>query len=184
MAERRSWRRPAFWGFAAGGLLFVIGAPLPHAILTALAVVATGPALHAASIELHDRPDVPHHLRREGSRRELAKLTRYRGRRTRGTDDEAVRRLRTVARRRLADLGVDADDPADRVEAGRLLGQLAYGVLLDPPASRPVPDRHFSRCIDAVDALGRHRQDRAAGQDRATAQDRAAGATTQLRGAP
>jgi hypothetical protein len=172
MAEPRTLGRPAFWGFAAGGLLFVIGAPLPHAIITALAVFATGPALHAASIELHDRPEVPRHLRREGSRRELAKLTRYRGRRTRGTDDEAVRRLRSVARRRLTDLGVDVDDPADRVEARRLLGSLPYGVLLEGPAARPVPDRHFSRCIDAVEALARHRQ------------DRAAWATSELRGGP
>lgn len=161
--EKRPWRRSALWGFLAGGLMFVIGAPLPHSILVGLAILVAGPVLDAASIELHDRPEVPRRLRREGSRHELAKLTRYRGRRSRGPDEEAIRRLRTIARRRLADLGVEVDDPAQVPRARQLLGSFPYGVLLAQPSAPRISDRHFSHCIRAVEALARHRRDRVAG---------------------
>lgn len=163
MTRHRAWRRAGLWGFAAGGLLFVIGAPLPHSVLVAVAIAATGPVLDVASIELRDRPEVPRHLRRSGSRHELATLTRYRGRRRRGTDIEAVRRLAMAARRRLSDLGIDVDDPTQVSRARRLLGPLAYGVLIDRSASPPIPHHRFADCIDAVEDLGRRRQDREVG---------------------
>jgi hypothetical protein len=164
MTDKRARRRSVLWGFAAGGLLYVIGAPLSHAVLVALAIVATGPVLHAASIELLDRPEVPRHLRREGSRRELAKLTRYRGRRSRVTDEEAVRRLRAVARRRLADLHLDVDVPEHAPAVLRLLGPLPYGVLIARTGPPHIHDRLFSHCVDAVEALARRRQESEAGQ--------------------
>lgn len=163
MTDRPRHHRAVLWGFAAGGLLFVIGAPLSHAVLVALAISATGPVLRVASIELHDRPEVPRHLRRDGSRRELARLTRYRGRRSRGTDEEAVRRLRAVAYRRLSDLGIDLDDPEQASEAHRLLGPIAYGVLIVRTAHPPIPDRDFSRCVGVVEALAGHRRHREVG---------------------
>ena len=163
MTDKRARRRAILWGCAAGGFLFVVGAPLSHAVLVALAIFAAIPVLHAASIQLHERPEVPRHLRRQGFRQELAKLTRYRVRQSRGTDEEAIRRLRAVAHRRLSDLGMDPDDPAQTSQVQRVLGPLAYRVLIVGTAPSPTPHRHFSRCVDVVEALARYRRDHEVG---------------------
>ncbi len=172
MNQRPPWRPAAIWGFLAGGLLFVTGLALPNALVVGLAVIAARFMLDAARLELHDRPEVPRHPRREGARPQLARLGRHAERRARGPNDEAVRRLRAVARRRLADLGADVEDPAQTTRAGALLGPTAFDALFGAPNAVRMSHRRFNRCIDAVESLADHRR------------ERITGASTHLEGAP
>lgn len=163
MTKRPPWRRAAVWGFLAGSLLFVAGLPLPNALVLGLAVIAVSLVLDAARLEQHDRPELPRHPRREGSRPELARLSRHAERRARGPNDEAVRRLRAVARRRLADISVEVEHPDHAARARALLGGAAFDTLFRAPQATRMSDRRFSRCIDAVESLADHRREHGTG---------------------
>lgn len=163
MNQRPPWARAAIWGFLTGGLLFVAGLPLPNALVVGLSVIAARFVLDAARLELHDRPEVPRHPRHEGARPELARLGRHAERRSRGPNDEAVRRLRAVARRRLADLGIEVEDPDHAAPARALLGSTAFDALFGAPDAVRMSDRRFGRCIDVVAWLADHRRERIIG---------------------
>lgn len=163
MTTPRAYLAPLLSGLPIGGLAFVFGVPLHHAVLLGLVPFAAAPLLRSTQIELHDRPGVPRSPRRKGTRRELTELTRSRHRRSRGVEHEAVRQLAAAARRRLGDLGIDADDPAQGDAARRALGSLAHGVLITRSSQPPIPERTFARCLDAVDRLADGRREREVG---------------------
>ncbi len=135
---------------AVGVVLVVSGMP-PGLVLLFSSVVAVGGALATAIVDPEEPvlPERPTSMR-GGARREVGSvawsLRSSRGRVSPG----ASARLSAVAARRLARLGIDLDDPADRPRAEAALGARAYRVVSEPDP------RSFSTmraAIRAVDQL-------------------------------
>jgi hypothetical protein len=80
--------------------------------------------------------------------------------------DVAVRRLRAFAAARLAERGIDLDDPAQRQAAEAVLGAAEYRLLTAPGRHRP---ETLLRCARAIERLDR-REDVPAGGAPASSQ--------------
>ncbi|MHA6623232.1 hypothetical protein [Pseudonocardia sp. DLS-67] len=88
----------------------------------------------------------------EGARWDVARLS-WSLRPRRGRIPQAgLRPVHDLARYRLAQRGLDLDDPADRPAIERLLGEAAYATVA-LPATRPPRMRAVAGCLDALDRL-------------------------------
>ena len=67
-----------------------------------------------------------------------------------------MRRLRTTAYRRLADLHLDPEDPAHAVAAEEALGSWAYSVVAGDRSE--LARGEVLRLVEAIEALGEARQ--------------------------
>ncbi len=90
--------------------------------------------------------------RGRGSRSEVSNLS-YRYRAGWGRVDRSIqRRMRDIARHRLALSGLDLDETKDGERIQQLIGSSAY-VLLVGDHKRTLSRRAVNRCLDALDAI-------------------------------
>lgn len=135
-------------------ICWYFGASVLHAILlgcgialvAVAVVVATDAEVHDSSWRGKDR------VRARGSRSDVSSLSlRIRG--SRGRVDYAVqRRVRELARHRLAIYGLDLQNADHRAQIEQLIGVPAYDFLLRTHKNAP-PLRALLACLDALDGL-------------------------------
>lgn len=138
---------------AVGVVLAVSGLPLDLVVLF-MAVVVAGGALATAFVD-PEEPTLPERpiSARNGARREVGSVAwSLRGGRGR-VSPLASFRIRTVAARRLARLGIDLEDPADRARAEAALGQRAYRVVSEPAPRSYGTMRSALRAVDRLGSL-------------------------------
>lgn len=131
---------------------WALGVSVVQSALIASVVVALG-AGHgllplATGVSLPDRMAG----KRGGTRREVAGLSGILTGRRGVVTQMAAARLRALAARRLAHLGIDVADPGHAAAARELLGAAAYDALIAAPA-RPMRYNDFVRHVDALERL-------------------------------
>ncbi len=163
MSDRLPFRWSVVAGLATVATAFAFGLPLPLSTLLGAVVLAVVPLKWVSHVAPDGRQPLPEQRRREGTRRELTWLSWAHDARRRTMGEAAVRQLAGHARRRLADLDIDVDDPAHAEAAARTLGSPAYEQLLAGTIQGPMSERRFARCLDAVERLADLRQHREIG---------------------
>lgn len=139
--------------FAAGVASWMLGITVLNSLLVAAAAATMMVVLPVSPLEVDQRPAVPRIPERPGTRRELMRLSWSYGRGTSGAGTAAIERLIGLARQRLRDHGIDADNPADAPAAQRLLGSTAYRVMVTREIAPPVAHRTVAACLDALERL-------------------------------
>lgn len=154
--ERRRRRAALLWtagGAAAiAGLAFFAGLTLLLSLLLGIGIVAVGAVVALLPAGQDERWPDARVVLRSGARREVARLSWSMVDDDGRVADVAVQRLRTVAAMRLADHGIDLDDPADRGAAETALGAPEYRLLTQPGRHRP---ESLIRCARAIERLDR-----------------------------
>lgn len=91
----------------------------------------------------------------DGGRREVMSLSWMLTSRHHGVDPAAMRRLRAIARRRLAVHGIDLDsrDPAQQRRAAELLGDPAHRILAHA-GERDTTHSELDMCVATLESLG------------------------------
>ena len=141
--------------FVIGGIAWLAGVPVRGSILIALLVAALIPILVNPIEDTMVLPPLPPRLR-HGARVEVSRLSwAMAGRRGR-VDTRVVRRLRTTAYRRLADLHLDPEHPEQAIAAERALGSWAYSVVVGDRTE--LARGEVTRLVDAIERLGTQRQ--------------------------
>jgi hypothetical protein len=161
--DRRRRRVAVFWtlGVAAGiaGLAFFAGVTAPLSLLLGVTIVAAGAAAALLAAPRDEHWPEARVVLRSGARREVARLSWSMVDDDGRVADVAVRRLRAFAAVRLAERGIDLDDPDHRPAAEAALGAAEYRLLTAPGRHRP---EALLRCARAIERLDR-REDAAAG---------------------
>ncbi|WP_156364033.1 hypothetical protein [Curtobacterium sp. Leaf261] len=139
-------------GVVVGGLLWFFGLSVPQALMVVAAVIAVGVTFVALR---EDGPlgwPVEPVRSTPGARKDVQSLgwaLRSRG----GVPERVILRLRAVARRRLAAIGLDLDDPLDRDRIVMIVGAGPYDVLTR--TTRPELDLgSFTAVLTAVEVIG------------------------------
>jgi hypothetical protein len=138
-----------------GSLAWLVGVTVMGAVLIGLVVAALVPVFVNPIESTMVLPPLPPRLR-HGARVEVSRLSwAMAGRRGR-VDARVVRRLRTTAYRRLADLHLDPEHPEQAVAAERALGPWAYSVVV---GDRTELARGEVIClVESIERLGAVRQ--------------------------
>jgi hypothetical protein len=121
-------------------------------VAAVVATVGAGHSLLSRSEPAQGSLRRRHQAARQGTRHEVTRLSWTLTGRQGVVATRTVQRLRVLAERRLAHLGVDVADPRHAGAASALLGEGAYSVLIADP-SQPVGYRAFVRCVAAVERL-------------------------------
>ena len=167
MTRPRIDYRPFVFGPVAGLVLWALGLHPPDALIAGLVVLVLTTVLVSLDVGEDDDWVEGRTEESDGTRREISALTwSFVGRDGR-VSETAVRRLRAVATRRLARLGVVVpgglrqpgsttpapDDPEEHRERARtLLGDRAWRLLTGPGGLLPsLAD--VAHCIDAIERL-------------------------------
>jgi hypothetical protein len=168
--ERRRRRIALIWtaGTAAGvgGLAFFAGVTAPLSLLLGLSIVAAGAVAALLAGPRDEHWPESRVVLRSGARREVARLSWSMVDDDGRVADVAVQRLRAFAAARLAERGIDLDDPAQRQAAESALGAAEYRLLTAPGRHRP---ETLLRCARAIERLDR-REDVPAGGAPASSQ--------------
>lgn len=98
---------------------------------------------------------------RDGARNDVDVLSWSLGTHYGRIGDSALRRVQRLAELRLAGVGLDVRDPADRGTIEQLIGRSAR-VLLTPHGRRPPTLHSLLRCLDALDSINTSRPTAAA----------------------
>jgi hypothetical protein len=155
LPTRRQLRLTLGAAAATALICWYFGVDAWHSILLGCAITVTALACVAGS----DAPDA-HELKwhpgrrssREGSRNEIVNLSRGLRSGWGFVGLTAERRLRVIARRRLALEGLDLSDPQQRPAIEQLIGRQAYRVLSTNSGRLPTL-RALLHCLDALDAI-------------------------------
>lgn len=149
-----------------GSLAWLVGVTVMGSVLIGLLVAALAPVLVNPIESTMVLPPLPHRLR-HGARVEVSRLSwAMAGRRGR-VDTRVVRRLRSTAYRRLADLHLDPERPEHAVAAERALGPWAYSVVVGDRTELARDD--VIRLVEAIEGLGVARQGGAPNRQRGPA---------------
>ncbi|MCX7521642.1 hypothetical protein OSC27_05035 [Microbacterium sp. STN6] len=137
---------------AIGALFWYIGMDAGHAATVSIAIAALGVVWIAVPREDHpawapDDEEQPH----EGVRRDVTRLSWSLRPGRAGIAAEGLRRIQSIADRRLGRLGLSLDEPTDRPAIEHLLGRRALHVLRPPGA--PPRIAAVAACLDAIDRL-------------------------------
>jgi hypothetical protein len=156
--ERRRRRVALLWtmggAVAVAGLAFFAGVTLALSLLLSVTIVAVGAVVALLSGPHDERWPESKVVLRSGARREVARLSWSMEDDDGRVADVAVQRLRTLAARRLAERGIDLDDPADRSAAESALGPQGYRLLTEPGRHRPEALIRCARAIERLDRRG------------------------------
>lgn len=142
------------------GLAWLVGVTAMGALLIGLLVAALVPFLLYPLDDGDTLPPVASGSR-HGARVEVSRLSWAMGTRRGYLDPRVVRRLRSTAYRRLADLHLDPKDPKQAATVEMALGSWAYDVVTGDRTD--LGSREIVRLVDAIERLGSQRQ-RGAGQ--------------------
>lgn len=152
---RRLVGRLVFAAVVLPAAAWAIGVPWPFALLLAgLGAAAVGiTALPRMTAEPEWPRIAPPQV--EGGRREVMSLSWMLTSRHHGVDPAAMRRLRAIARRRLAVRGIDLDsrDPAQQRRAAELLGDPAHRILAHA-GERDTTHSELDMCVATLESLG------------------------------
>jgi hypothetical protein len=155
MPTRREALRTLGAGLLVAAICWYFGVDVWHALLlgcaitvTALACLAAGSAPDAR--DLSWRPGK--RAGKEGSRNDVAGLSSSLRAGWGFVGLTAERRLREIARRRLALEGLDLRNPDDRLAIERRIGRPAYRILIQRQGRRPTL-RTLTYCLDMLDAI-------------------------------
>lgn len=148
-----------------GSLAWLTGVTVMGSVLIGLLVAALAPVLVNPIESTMVLPPLPLRLR-HGARVEVSRLSwAMAGRRGR-VDTRVVRRLRTTAYRRLADLHLDPERPEHAIAAEKALGPWAYSVVTGDRSE--LARGEVLRLVEAIEGLDAARQDGAQSRQRAT----------------
>lgn len=134
-------------------LLWGVALDLVHALTLAAAVTALIILRRAPAVNSDEAWPSPQDARSDvGVRREVARLSwsmhGYEAR----VQRQSVRHLQAIARFRLAQQGLDLDDPRDYLACQSVLGQRAYRVVSEPEQRPLYAD--FVAAVAAVEQIG------------------------------
>jgi hypothetical protein len=136
---------------------YAIGIDLVHSLLIASAVAGGMTVLRMLSIGEDSFWPQLNGRGREGNRREVLRLSwTLKSKVSSSNHRVVIQRLHALATRRLAELGIDFNDPADQGRASDVLGATAYQVLTGAKLS----PRSMVRCVDVLEALQTERNPR------------------------
>jgi uncharacterized membrane protein YccC len=139
----------------AGSIAWLVGVTVRGSLLIALLVAGLVPLFLYPLEDTKVLPPAPPRLR-HGARIEVSRLSWAMAGRGGRADIRVVRRLRTTAYRRLADLHLDPEHPDQAELAEKALGSWAYGVVV---GNRTELTRgEVGRLVDAIDQLGSQRR--------------------------
>lgn len=139
----------------AGSLAWLVGVTVIGSAMIALLVAALVPVLFNPVDEAKSLPPVRPGVR-HGARVEVSRLSWAIAGRRGYLDPRVVRRLRTTARRRLADLRLDPAHPDQAARAESALGSWAYRVVID--GRTELTRREVVRLVEAIEGLGSRRE--------------------------
>jgi len=133
----------------AAAVLSALGVELPFAIGWALAggAVALLPQLALPVDPSADAPHVPEDRDRRAT--EISRMAWALNPRTGLAGERVTRRVRSILRHRLQRVGLDPDDPADRVRCDAVLGSGVWDGITRQNTS--IAD--LERALDAIDRL-------------------------------
>jgi hypothetical protein len=154
LPSRRQLRFTLGAGAALALICWYFGVDFWHAILLAVAITVTALAclLALTATDAHDLSWRPgRRASREGSRNEIANLSRGLRSGWGFVGLTAERHLRVIARRRLALEGLDLSNPQHQPAIERLIGPSAYRVLSSNRGRLPTL-RALLHCLDMLDA--------------------------------
>lgn len=153
-------RRQVAVGVAAslviGSAAWLIGVTVRGSTLIGLLAAGLVPLLLFPLEDAKALPPPPPRMR-HGARVDVSRLSWAMARRHGRADTRVVRRLRTTAYRRLADLQLDPEHPDQAEAAERALGPWAYGVVVVGDRSE-LTHGEVVRLVDAIDRLGSQRR--------------------------
>jgi hypothetical protein len=144
--------RLAVAGVVVPGAAWAIGVNWMFCLLLAGAGAAAVAILELPRLAQEPNWPAAEEARRGGGRREVTSLSWMLTSRHGGTDRAAVLRLREIARRRLAQRGIDLDSPADRGRAVDALGADVLTILISDGSSSP-SHRQLVQCIESLERL-------------------------------
>ncbi|MCV2392913.1 hypothetical protein OEB99_01205 [Actinotalea sp. M2MS4P-6] len=159
VARLADWR---LWGAAVGaaGLATLVGLAAIDVLVIGLAALAVGLVVPRLDVDTDPGWPRPRPHERHGARAEVAALTWSLAGRDGRVSEPAVRRLRTVAERRLARAGLplsagfvgpaDARGAAERAAARAALGDRAWDALTMPGGRLP-PAADVAACVRALE---------------------------------
>lgn len=153
------WRAPAALVLVATAM-YLFGFPLLPAAVGGLVVGVV--TLLVQRLDAEDEPDwtPPGYDRRRGARGDVQELAWSVAGRDGRAGERVLRRLRDVARVRLARHGLDLDDPADSAAVERLVGGRAHATLTR--RSHPLPRvSDLQHTLEVLERLGPARHDAA-----------------------
>jgi hypothetical protein len=153
--ERRQIAGALAASVVIGGLAWLVGVTVMGSVLIGLVVAALMPVLANPVESTMVLPPLAPRLR-HGARVEVSRLSwAMAGRRGR-VDARVVRRLRTTAYRRLADLHLDPGQTTQAEAAERALGPWAYSVVVGDRTE--LSRDEVIRLVAAIEGLGAARQ--------------------------
>lgn len=140
-------------GVVVAGISMVAGLALLSASLLAVVVLLAGTlALLAFGDGDPGWPQDEQSISNDGARREVARLSWAMHGKDSRVETRSARRLHAVAAARLAERGLDLDDPADEAACVTLLGSSTYAALSSDPGNPPHFDQ-FTAALTAVERL-------------------------------
>lgn len=160
-----AWRldvRPYVGAVISGVLSGVLGLRTPDAVLFGLVALVIGLVLVSGDAGAQNEWPDGEYEETDGTRREVAAITWSLVGREGRVAEPAVRRLRTVAVRRLARHGVDlphglgprpTDEDEAELRAHALLGDRAWTILTAPGGRLPSLN-DVEHCVDVIERLG------------------------------
>lgn len=134
------------------GLLWAVGLDLMHALILAAAAVAVVGLRNPPAVNTDQGWPADDDTRTDtGVRREVARLSwSMQGYESR-VQRQSVGRLHRIATYRLAERGLDLDDPRDYLACQSVLGERAYSVVSEPEVRPLYAD--FEAAVTAVERL-------------------------------
>jgi hypothetical protein len=136
---------------AVTGACWAIGLDLASSLSIALFVLVVFALRGLPAGAVDSWQPEPESARNAGTRREVARLSWGLHGLDARVDRWSAGRLRTLAARRLADRGLDLDDPADEAGCRQVLGSQAYAALSVDPNNLP----RYSTFVAALDVVER-----------------------------